>query len=46
MVSLDTIRDPLIHSQRRKLWDQAFSIRGKHYLTRRRVVERAANTTS
>ncbi|ROW10957.1 hypothetical protein VMCG_00850 [Cytospora schulzeri] len=27
MVSLDTTRDPAVHASRRKLWDQAFSIR-------------------
>ncbi|CAH0026871.1 unnamed protein product [Clonostachys rhizophaga] len=29
MVSLDTVRDPLIHAHRRKVWDFAFSIRSK-----------------
>lgn len=29
MVSLDTTRDPATHASRRKLWDQAFSIKGE-----------------
>ena len=29
MVSLDTTRDPIIHAHRRKVWDQAFSMKGK-----------------
>lgn len=32
MDSLDTVRDSAIHAHRRKIWDQAFSIRCKYYL--------------
>jgi hypothetical protein len=28
MVSLDTTRDPEVHAQKRKVWDQAFSVKG------------------
>lgn len=31
MVSLDTTRDPVAHSYRRKLWEQAFSIKGIYF---------------
>ncbi|KAI2628868.1 cytochrome P450 [Hypoxylon sp. NC1633] len=30
MDSLDTVRDPAIHAQRRKVWDHAFSVRSLH----------------
>lgn len=31
MVSLDTTRDPVAHGYRRKLWEQAFSIKGIYF---------------
>lgn len=30
MVSLDTTRDPTVHAHRRKVWDQAFSMKCKN----------------